>query len=147
MLKVLVLDFDGVLNSRKYDNTRLSNQKGISLDPKSIKLINEILEFDPEIQILISSSWVKTYSLNELTKILEDKFLIKNRIIDCVDSSLKKAEAIESWIENKNPNSFCIVDDEWLFNLDHPYQKHFVKIGTLEGLLDKHLDVILSQFI
>lgn len=124
-----------------------SDTNGIVIDPETIAGLNEILDFDPDIKIVISSSWVSRYSLDEIRETLERHRLISGRVIDTVAPDMEKAKAIELWVATHNPEFVCIVDDQWLFPLDNPLQECLVKISGFEGLKEKHLDIIANQFI
>lgn len=63
MKKVIFLDFDGVLNTEKYqaklhvDKKRSFDQYGPLFDPEAVYNLRRILESIPDAIIVISSSW------------------------------------------------------------------------------------------
>ena len=139
-----MLDIDGVLNSHK-SQEHPSSASGMVIDRHAIQYLNTVLEYDPEISIVISSSWIKKLSLLEFSEILEKEYhLIPGRIVDVLSSGMKKDKAIRKWVEDNKPTALCVLDDEWIFDLNDPIQSHFVKLSAHEGLQDKHLDVIVS---
>lgn len=118
-LKVLFLDFDGVLTSKEYEGqyTRtLLISDPSSLDPRRVKTLQMLLDEVKDLKIVISSTWRNAYSLKSLRKILKVKGLTApERVIDVTPyfPNLLRSEEIQAWL-NQHPevSNFTIVDDE-----------------------------------
>ncbi|MCX6117362.1 MAG: HAD domain-containing protein, partial [Proteobacteria bacterium] len=60
MGKVLILDFDGVLNNEPYLRRQKNHPSGYRVfDPKNIASLNSLVETIKFDQIVVSSSWKK----------------------------------------------------------------------------------------
>ncbi len=111
MKKTIFLDFDGVLH---YKYQKFYHVKILS---------NVILPFKNTTNIVISSSWRMTHSLDELKKFFPDE--IKNLIIgitpifyNSFDKGIRQKE-IEYYIKNNNLQSWLIIDDEKYYFSDN----------------------------
>jgi len=146
--KIIFIDIDGVLNSHMFD---LNNQKtqftnNPEIDPSTILLLNEILEFDKSIFLIISSSWADTKTLTELRNLLEKNGLQTNRVCGKINYKVGKRESIHQILEKYRIEKFCVIDDEWIFNLNDKCQKNFIKISFYEGLKQKHIEIVKNLF-
>lgn len=160
-MKVIFLDFDGVLNSAAsfvYE-TRLRKkhpQTTKKLPPVNQTLCKictsnfiEILDAAPDAKIVISSSWRELFTLDWLKKKLEEYGIDGTRVIDRTPSSFSgdRGREIESWMDDHpEVEKYVILDDNWI---GPPYQDNdlsstnFVKTTWPVGLtLDKTFEAI-----
>jgi len=141
--KILFLDFDGVLNSIGFF---LSTEKTVdmfldvkttfrsNMDIHNVKLLNYILDQVPELQIIISSSWGKRYTLPEIRKGLKYVGLKKEyakRIISITPKKMSSWRCHEvKWAVDDLVEEGWTVD-KWLTLDDNPIfpeskdRKHF----------------------
>lgn len=117
-MKVLFLDFDGVLNnmgpSAVYVNAPDWAKKRhpfIWIRDDLCKLLHEGLEKD--IKIVISSTWRIEYHIKELQRILNDaspglgeKIIDKTPVL-CMD----RGHEIKDWVQLFKPEKYVILDD------------------------------------
>lgn len=142
MNKVIVfLDFDGVLNSI---NTILNSdcEKQIPFDEESIKSLKKIIEAYPEVRFVISSSWRKVYSLEQIKEQMKQQGIEPSLILGVTSPNLSKDKSIEEWILNKRPNRFIILDDDVLFDLGHKFFSNQVKTNGFRGLTNQEIKEI-----
>lgn len=145
--KIIFLDIDGVLNSHLFDlKSSFIDSDNPQIDPSTIELLNDILLEDKSIFIIISSSWSESKTLTELRQLLEKNGLIPNRVCGKINYRKGKRESIHDVIEKFNLKTFCVIDDDWLFNLNDFCQKYFIKTSFHEGLKEKHINIIRELF-
>ena len=98
--------------------------------------LNFILKEDPKAMIVVSSSWRKGRSLEELKKILQDNGIDPNRVIGKTHDSLRdiRGREISKWILDniKDIEGYVILDDD--SDMLPKQQNNFIKIGRQEGL-------------
>lgn len=157
-MKVMMLDVDGVLNSRqsvemacRIDSNR---QKGIYIHdqcfcPIAISNLNVVLEDITNLWLVISSSWRMHHSLTEIKYMLSLAGLLYPwRILSATPRGSSRGEEIEKWLKKhakeKEVHSFCILDDDD-FDM-HPYMKHVVKTDGDNGFQWSHVKEIKKGF-
>ena len=157
-MKVIFLDFDGVLNSSGYSATLFEagrptkDEYGQELfDPETVNLLNRIVD-ETEAKIVISSSW-RYLGITALRDMWQERGLhgqiigmtsmhavdeyIMEHGLDWLDkgaiASSPRAMEIEAWLhEHDNVDSFVILDD---MPMSASLQPHFVQINPILGLL------------
>src|SRR5208283_4739445 len=106
-MKILFLDIDGVLNSY---NTR---NFGEELSPTPCKNLNLLLEKEPDLKIVISSSW-RIWGIDYMEKVFS-KNGIKSacKIIDITGNENGiRGHQIQCWLDrNPGVTNFVIIDD------------------------------------
>jgi len=143
-MKILFLDFDGVLNCRTSD---VDETGFLGLDSSRKALIERICK-KTNCKVVISSSWRLTHSLTEL------KNFFKNYEIDILDETpvnekvvpfYHRGVEIKKWLDNHNDiQQYVILDDcdEFL-----PEQhKHFVKCSYKYGLTPVIANDVINIF-
>lgn len=147
MNKILTLDIDGVLNSGKYlKEVSLEDDESCILDPKRLNYIKKVLDSDPEVLIIMNSSWNSSFTLEDYRNLFlkySPDFPV-SKIIDLTSSDYDKTTSLVLWIKQNNPNHFLVIDDDQLFDLSHPYYDHQLKTSYYLGLNESHIDVILE---
>lgn len=159
-MKVLFLDFDGVLNSsqwlsevRTYVTGAWTNTNWF--DPAAIARLNKIIE-ETGAKIVVSSSWRIGRTVLDLCKILFGAGFV-GAIIGKITDELRRAsegrlrpeiepvtrgEEIKIWL-NAHPQvtHFAVVDDDSDMDL---VRENFVQTDFETGLLDKHVGRIIA---
>ncbi|MBE6959414.1 MAG: hypothetical protein E7448_01640 [Ruminococcaceae bacterium] len=137
-MKVLFLDFDGVLNSEKY--IRRTGLTGVVIDPVNMALLKQIIDAT-DARIVLSTTWREHWSQNpdecnstgrEINEIFAEYGL---QIFDKTPMIYPKRETeIQSWLESHpGVESFVVLDDRFL-SADY-LTGHFVKTsGYARGL-------------
>lgn len=145
--KILFLDIDGVLNSDRY-NRSLTVENfpyGMEIDPAATALLKNFLNSNPEVRIVISSSWRDTLSLEQFNEVFAT-YGIRDRIVDMTSSNMGKADSIELWVKTHKPSLFAILDDDILFSLFHRMHRLQIKTSMGIGLQKSHLEDLALLF-
>lgn len=126
-MRVLFLDFDGVLNSdpflraeskrarRREKGKRKANDPRTAIDPAAVAMVNTILERTGA-KVVISSSWRVPYSLDEIRGFLYARGF-DGVVIDAtpVIAGVPRGEEIAFWLhargERMGVETFAILDD------------------------------------
>jgi hypothetical protein len=140
-MKVLFLDFDGVLNlwPNPSRTGEFSKTACINLE----MLLNRV----PDLKIVISSSW-KAYGLDAVRDILKSNGIDPRRVIDITgeeqstDERDHRGYQVDCWLErNLKVKSFAIVDDQPDF--EH-LKDHLVKTNKYIGLTQGNVESLME---
>lgn len=153
-IKVIFLDFDGVLNSAASfvmeDRKRKGQRKKVKeeLGPINQTLCHVctsnfqlILDHFPEVKIVISSTWREMFNLEWLQNKLQSYGIDSSRVIDKtpVRYSGIRGQEISMWLEDHpEVTKFVIIDDNQIGN---GYEEQGVVIKTTwdTGLTLEHV--------
>lgn len=142
-MKVLFLDFDGVLNlwpkpSRSGD-----------FDKPSCINLEMLLNKVPDLRVVISSSW-RHFGYEAVRDILKSNGIDPRRVVDItgneqsyVDNNHRGCQ-IQAWLD-KNPKvkDFAIIDDESdMGHLKHKLVKTDRFVGLTQSNVEKVLDIL-----
>lgn len=117
-MKVIFLDFDGVLNSAAsflWEKRKKTLRLADTLNPVCCSNLQYILENDSSIKIVISSTWRKLHSLVELHNILKSYGVESARIIGKTPMFMNshRGREIRAWLdENPGITKYVILDDD-----------------------------------
>lgn len=159
-MKLIFLDFDGVLNSRKWiesfhqkvKDSKLPDsiilvEPDDALDPAPVALINQLVEKSGA-KVIISSSWRILHGLDSLNEILKKA----GATFEAIDTTPRTYEerGLEiqmylDYLKSKGEvvESFVIIDDD--SDMAHFLNtKHFIKTAFEFGFLDWHLEEALK---
>ena len=162
-MKVLFLDFDGVLNNWKYDNPWLGNCKlkdgytdrdqfGFLFDTTCVQNLKTIIDAT-DAKIVISSSW-RHLGLDKILVLWNERKL-PGEVIDIIplnDSlttgnyeSLSRGDCIAEWLSQNPVEGYLIIDDTDDFLAVQ--KKYFVQTERDDGLtsFDVEIAIALSQ--
>lgn len=144
-MKIIFLDFDGVLNSIEFLATephRLNR-----LDPAAVGRLNAIIARSGA-KVVVSSSWRVKRSVDDLRLLLTDLGFV-GEVIDrtpemaagFMDPLAMRSREIQAWIDAcaEPIESFVVLDDAILEDMA---QNH-VKTEFSTGLRDEHIDAAL----
>lgn len=153
-MKVIFLDFDGVLNSEasfRMEIRRKNNRVSDTLNAVACSNLQYILEQDSDIKLVISSTWRLIHTLVELQNILNRYGVEAARVIGKTPSVMSgdRGHEIKMWIEN-NPNvtKFVVLDDDSDAGgavVDNKLG-HFFQTTAEDGLLFKQAKQIARLF-
>jgi hypothetical protein len=130
-LKIIFLDFDGVLNSQLYytSGRRDARKPGFDsdIDPQAVGYLNEIIK-DTGAKVVVSSSWRHGRSVEELQAILDNNGFIgevigKTKDLRCGPDGqyVLRGNEIFCWINEHEDiigvrrsdyNHYVIIDDD-----------------------------------
>ncbi len=154
-MKVIFLDFDGVLNSiqssvfwhNKRDQGKWENEMylqwpgtlkeyiSMEFDPIALSNVEELVRQVPDIKIVVSSTWRHGETVESLKKILSPAKLVSDAIIDVTPSFRRpsvRGDEIQDWL-NRHPevDNYVIIDDD--SDMLETQKDHFVKTSPLHG--------------
>lgn len=151
-MKVLFLDFDGVLNSEasfRYEARQKTRVIQDTLSPIACSNLQYILEQDADVKIVISSTWRKLHTMVELQNILGRYGVSSARVIGKtpITFSGNRAHEINLWLED-NPNLTVgvIVDDDSDVLGVTDKRCHVFQTTWKDGLLFKQAEQIAKLF-
>jgi hypothetical protein len=151
-MKIIFLDFDGVINSLTYATFEgaqwNSSDPAGQIDYIAIGLLNKLIG-ETSADVVISSTWRLYYSLDQMKDFLKKKGFIGNVIgktpdpfvIDTVtDRRSVRGHEIQSWIDfcEEKIDSFVILDDN--SDMAHLIDK-LVQTTWEFGLQEEHLSI------
>lgn len=150
-MKVIFLDFDGVLNSWAF--ARRTGAKGLlGLDPEAVTHLNAIVERTGA-DVVVSSSWRLIHKRAKLRgRLAEVGF--KGRLRDVTPNLrttlIDRSDEIRAWLDHHNVrasagfgeavSTFVILDDGG----DADIPGHFVRTTFEEGLTAEHVEAAVA---
>lgn len=147
-LKIIFLDFDGVLNNFAFLRT---GGAGIhELDPMAIARLNTLV-LRSGAKVVVSSTWRLRFSLDELRNILS-KYGFQGEIVGTTphlpaavamgDLLEARSHEIQMWLRNAREEieSYVVLDDLYLEGC----AAFLVQTDFELGLLDQHVEDALS---
>lgn len=152
MKRVIFLDFDGVLNTGKYQNQlKINGEKRVDdfgplFDPESVRNLKTILDAVPDALLVITSSWKDAYGPNMVRSLWKERGLpgkIHSMTRACMDffPDLESGEMpplkgpeIKQWLEEHDTKGckYVILDD--MQDFLPKQQSHLVLIDANVGL-------------
>lgn len=151
-MKLIFLDFDGVLNTHTFLSKQKNHQPdnivfpdlASQLDPKRIELVNSLVS-NTGAQVIISSSWRTEYSVDEMNSVfisLGATFNISgatpriygNQNLD------ERGNEIQAYMDalKEKPEKFVILDDET--DMGHLFPFLVKTSFFLDGLTEYHIE-------
>lgn len=161
-MKVIFLDFDGVLNSKKWfiERAPLMERGGLEypkseFDPEAIDLLNYIIQQTGAL-VVVSSTWRLSKTTDQLQELL-NSVGFNGRVVDKTPSRLSynksiRGKEIKTWInvinlcdsqysENRIERYAIVDDDRDMLESQLPF---FVKTTFAEGLTKELADKIIQ---
>lgn len=153
-MKIVFLDFDGVLNSHEYIRNRApENERGsrIGLDRVAVARVNRLLA-ETGAEVVVSSTWRHGKKRTQLCDILNDVGFVGvvrgmtpewlTKTPGGIYAAKCRGEEIQAWLDNAahighDVESFVIVDDD--SDMAHLAYR-LIKTSFETGLLDEHVD-------
>lgn len=151
-MKVLFLDFDGVLNHYLMI-IQAYGTGGRRFSADAIERLNTIVARTGA-KIVVSSSWREQYTLDGLRALLASEG-VSGEILDCtpvlhsraeqgrdLDPGQTRCREIQAWLDSQPepPERFAILDDIEL----HRLSAFHVKTELEMGLCDEHVEMAIS---
>ncbi len=146
-MRVVFLDFDGVLNTREYVRRAgweppLGSERDLNiLDPVAVELLNGVLEATAA-SVVISSSWRAAYQEPGLCSLLERRGF-RGRVAGVTPQLVgrRRSAEIGQWLVDHAVEAFAIVDDDPDAGAEHPTR--FVQTTFEEGLAPAHAEQLV----
>ena len=140
-MKVLFLDFDGVLNLYP------SPSRNGSFDKTCCINLEMLLNRLTDLKIVVSSSW-RTYGLDAVKDVLKSNGIDPRRVIDITGHEESKDDRdhrgfqVESWLKrHPKVKQFAIVDDNNDFK---PLHDKLVQTNKTVGLSQANVEKLLE---
>lgn len=150
-MKILFLDFDGVLNHEAHFRLRgrqekqmpkgLDQSRRISMIcPIAASNLQTLLEEVPHLKIVISSTWREVFSLDEIKQTLDHFGVDSSRVIGKTGSHFgerrgyQRGTLIQDWLEDNGPFvdlKYAVLDDD--DDMD-AVRENFFRTSILDGL-------------
>lgn len=146
----LFLDFDGVLNNENFLRHQKNHVKPAEhklFDPANIASLNRLCAELQIEKIVISSTWKKDRTLNEIQSLLSSEgFMFADKVRDVTPvlgvQYEARADEIKQWISANKPRAVLVLDD---FDLAASIVEGFFRVNSAEGLTDKLVDFIILK--
>jgi len=163
-MKVIFLDFDGVLNHRGYllslrDRDRVGGDDDIN--PDAVAKLNRLIQFTGA-QVVVSSSWRHGRDIESLQELLESRgfagkvisktpMWLEPEEIDQIDKGYRakfgdsgeRGHEIRAWLANNSGvESFIVFDDNGDMATVHD---RFIQTDFDSGLQDHHVDKAIKM--
>lgn len=148
-MKIIFLDHQGVMYTEKHPHPGTLEP----FNPECIKILNSILEIDPDIQIVVSSDWKYWASLKEMQKFYKRNGVLRSPIDYTPKSKvytrdrihIERAMEIKQWLENNtHVHNWLALDDldmrDHLMNfiwINHP------EIGICQHEAEEYIKFLL----
>jgi hypothetical protein len=156
-MKVIFLDFDGVINSLEYameDTERWNSGDLGMIDERKVSLINEIIK-ETDAKVVISSTWRTVFDLDTLRSFLSQKGFI-GEVIGATPKPFVmvytmygktwsvRGEEIQEWLDKNygEVEAFVILDDN--SDMAHLTSK-LVQTTWQEGMLPEHVATAIAM--
>jgi len=154
-MKIVFLDFDGVLNSHDFlhrwqenaarEAVEFKGNEHLMLDPVAVGRVNQILAASGA-KVVISSSWRHGWTIERLKEILKAVGFV-GEVIDYTPKHGKdRGHEIDEWLQDHDEghDPFVILDDD--SDMSH-MTKHLVKTAFAHGILDIHVEEAIERLM
>jgi hypothetical protein len=153
-VRVIFLDFDGVLNSREWfikNQKMIQSRKSIltrsreQLDPAAVKLVSDFaLEKDAD--TVISSTWRRLHTLKEINAMLKARGWQARLPFDVTPKTDEgfRGDEVNRWLWDNRPiHPHVIFDDDGDFHPDQPIVQTTFEFGITEAHIDIARGILL----
>ena len=165
MRQIIFLDFDGVLNTKFYQELKQQgkirqDEYGVLFDPHSVRQLERIIK-TTNADIVVESSW-KYLGLDAMKELWKVRNL-PGRIIDITPSRISDEYLLSSDLENIHPSMlhckgieisswlskyetqdirYVIIDDEYV--ILNSKLSHFILTNPYEGITEEQANQAIS---
>lgn len=150
MSKVILLDFDGVLNSHAWFKRRPTIDNGErvmrahSLDPAAVGLLNQLID-RTDAKVVISSTW-RMFGLHQCKAFLSMRGFCGKVIGATPELGGPRGKEIQWWFDQledwQRPESFVILDDD--SDMEHLLPR-LIKTTFDVGITQEHVDAAVEM--
>jgi len=142
-MKLLFLDFDGVLNIIKGENP--TYLKEFHFEPKLVDNLNKLLDSIPDLKIVVSSSWREDLE-DAIEQLKLSGFKYEDRIIGVTSDLGHRGKEISNSLDHLEYSKYLVIDD----NINEikeliPYDR-ILRIDPSHGFDSLYLDFALNYF-
>lgn len=147
IMKIIFLDFDGVLNSHQWIRANQHLPKiepwlHTTVDKEAVARVEEIARVTGA-KVVVSSTWRLLNPLGKLKRILKDHGFTGEVIDKTPHLGTARGNEIAQWLNENGPvEAFVILDDD----SDMVHLKHKLVQTTFDtGLQDCHVDLAIAM--
>lgn len=151
-MKILFLDFDGVLNRHgvRAEPPEWANPWPFKwIEDSLVRQLDPIIEHHPDVHIIISSTWRTMWELSDLKRILADgSEPVAKRVRDKTPDNARahRGQEINDWFYesemNPEEHRYAILDDDDDFEQEQmPY---LIQTEGYAGLTEEDVDKVLT---
>jgi hypothetical protein len=142
-MKIVFLDFDGVLNSRLFfARRRETTGADDALDVAAVERVNRILARTGA-KVVISSTWRVTDGMDRVREVLSKHGFVGEIVGATPTRGGTRGAEIKAWLDdNPRPTGYVVLDDAT--DVD-PVRKRHVQTRMEDGLLDEHVDLACAM--
>lgn len=147
-MRVVFLDFDGVLNSAYYNHVLeskgllCSDEFGAIFDPSCTRNLGRIIE-ETDAKIVITSSWKSLMSYRDFLNMWRERNL-PGQVIDVCPNRAgcrNRGDEIDSWLsECKEKCQYVIIDDMWADNFNEHQISHLLVVNPYFGIEESDVE-------
>ncbi len=141
-MKIIFLDFDGVMDTAYYDHIRskeglpINDEYGILFDPACVRNLKRIIDATGA-DIVVSSSWKYLMSYQEFLKMWKDRGL-PGFVTDVTPNPVgrqNRGDEIDAWIEEcRTDCQYIIIDDLEANNFNEHQIPRLLMVNPFFGL-------------
>ena len=142
LMKIIFLDFDGVMDTAYYDLILRKNglpekdNYGVLFDPNCIKNLKHIID-NTGADIVVSSSWKEDMGYEEILKMWEDRRL-PGFVTDVTPTLFRcnnRGDEIDAWLNDCNTEcQYVIIDDLRACNFNEHQIPRLLIVNPYNGL-------------
>ncbi len=154
MVKCVMLDIDGVLNSVDsaigWCALKGHQQEELTLDPISVGLLKSLCDIT-DAKIVISSTWRLGRTVQDFVEIFKLYEWDNAPIIDMTpslpgkrDSHERRGHEIQQWLDNNPVDSYVIFDDD--SDMLGSQLHSFIHVSNINGFRSQHYVKALRHF-
>jgi HAD domain in Swiss Army Knife RNA repair proteins len=151
-MRIVFLDFDGVLNSHAYARRLGREQDVLGLDEDAVSRLNRLVEQGGFPDVVVSSSWRHGRTVHELRELLHRAGFngcVIGKTPDCAHKTegglwhgAMRGNEVQSWLDlaplyDVQVEQFVIIDDD--SDMAHLADRH-IKTSFETGLTDADVD-------
>lgn len=156
LMRVIFLDFDGVLNSsasfimekrRRKKDKRITSSVSETLCHVCSSNFQYILDQCPDVKIVITSTWRIQHKISWLRKKMKQYGIDGSRVIDTTHATFSgwRGREITMWLDdNPQVKEYVVIDDNSLIVETHNHR--FVKTSWPVGLTLPHAREAIRMF-
>ncbi len=162
-MKIIFLDFDGVLNNESFFIKRHRNMQGLrmidlnkinetdlkvkyllcEIDLDNLDILKEIIN-DTDSKVVVISSWKKLKVFYKVSKHLVNLGI---PIIGMTsDNSDNRGEGIKNYLKNHEVDNYIVIDDDIFPDYDEEIMNHLVKTSFYNcGLTEENKEEAINK--
>lgn len=142
-MEAIFLDFEGVLNIT--EGTNLTRLKEFYFEPKLVKNLNYLLKQNPDLKIIVTSSWRKNleYAIDQLNKV---GFSFRERIIGSTEDLGHRGKEILKALKSFNIKKYLVIDDSIDEIKEKISYKQILRVNPSYGFDLLYLIFVLKYF-